>query len=97
MIEILKNKGLRLELEDQFLSSDVLNGKSIVVSGVFFQKSRAEIKNLIEENGGKNSSSISTKTSFIIAGENMGPKKRILAEELGIKLLSEDDFLAMIS
>jgi DNA ligase (NAD+) len=96
-IEILKQKGLQLKSEKKFFSSNVLEGCSIVVSGVFIQKSRAEIKNLIEENGGKNSSSISIKTSFIIAGDNMGPKKKILAEEIGIKLLTEDDFLAMIS
>jgi len=97
LIELLKNKGLQLELEEKVISSNILEGNSIVVSGVFLKKSRAEIKNLIEDNGGKNSSSISSKTSFIIAGENMGPKKRILAEQLGIKLLTEDDFLTMIS
>ena len=96
LINSLKSNGLQFELEEQLFSSQILEGKSIVVSGVFFKKSRSEIKNIVEQNGGKNSSSISTKTSFIIAGKNMGPKKRILAGQLGIKLLTEDDFLAMI-
>ena len=75
----------------------MLEGNSIVVSGVFLKKSRAEIKMLIEKNGGRNSSSISSKTSFVVAGENMGPNKKILAEKLNVKLITEDDFLDMIS
>ena len=97
LIELLKNKGLQFKLQEDVLFSNILVGKSIVISGIFTKISRDEIKKLIEKNGGRNSSSISTKTSFIIAGENMGPKKRILAEQLKVKLLTEDDFLDMIS
>ena len=97
LIELLMNKGLQFKLQEDVLFSNILVGKSIVISGIFTKISRDEIKKLIEKNGGRNSSSISTKTSFIIAGENMGPKKRILAEQLKVKLLTEDDFLDMIS
>ncbi len=97
LIEILKNKGVQLESENQVISSNILGGKSIVISGAFIKRSRSEIKTLIEEHGGKNVSSISNNTNFVIAGENMGPKKKILANQLGVKLITEDDFLAMIS
>jgi DNA ligase (NAD+) len=68
-----------------------------VISGVFRKHSREEYKDLIEKNGGKNSSSISVNTSFILAGENMGPSKREKAEELGIPLLNEEEFLKLIA
>lgn len=74
---------------------DALRGKTIVISGVFTKHTRDEYKDLIERNGGKNSSSISGNTSFILAGENMGPSKREKAAELGIKIISEDEFLNM--
>ena len=77
-------------------SSNILQDKIFVVSGVFVKKSRNEIKDLIELNGGKISSSISSKTSFVVAGQNMGPKKKDLANKLSIKLISEDEFLSMI-
>lgn len=76
--------------------SDKLQGKTVVISGVFSHHSRDEYKALIELHGGKNSGSISRKTAFVLAGENMGPEKRKKAEELGIPLISEDEFLAMI-
>ena len=77
-------------------SSDKLAGKSIVISGVFAKHSRDEYKAMIERNGGKNVGSISGKTSFILAGENMGPSKLQKAEKLGIQLVDEDTFLSMI-
>ena len=77
--------------------SDKLAGKTIVISGTFTQHSRDEYKDLIEAHGGKNSGSVSKKTSFILAGENMGPEKRKKAEELGIPLMSEEEFLQLIS
>ena len=76
-------------------TGDVLKGKTVVISGVFTKHTRDEYKDLIERNGGKNSSSISGSTSFILAGENMGPSKREKAGELGIKIISEDEFLLM--
>jgi DNA ligase (NAD+) len=75
---------------------NILNGKIIVISGVFTRHTRDEYKELIEKNGGKNASSISGNTSFILAGDNMGPSKREKAEEYGIRILSEDEFLKII-
>ena len=77
-------------------SSDILIGKLIVVSGVFEKYSRDELKKLIEINGGKVSSSISKNTSFILAGENMGPSKKQKAEELGVKIIGEEEFIKII-
>ena len=92
--------GLQIGLSEEQLteSSDKLAGKSIVISGVFAKHSRDEYKAMIERNGGKNvgSGSISGKTSFILAGENMGPSKLQKAEKLGIQLVDEDTFLSMI-
>ena len=77
-------------------TSDKLAGMSIVISGTFSQHSRDEYKAIIEQNGGKNVGSVSKKTSFILAGENMGPEKRKKAEDLGIRLMTEDEFLDLI-
>ena len=77
--------------------STVLAGKTFVISGVFSQYSREELKELILQNGGNNSGSISAKTDYILAGENMGPSKYQKAQELGIPLISEEQFLSMIS
>ena len=90
--------GLQMGLSEEQLteSSDKLAGKSIVISGVFAKHSRDEYKAMIERNGGKNVGSISGKTSFILAGENMGPSKLQKAEKLGIQLVDEDTFLSMI-
>ncbi len=90
--------GLRMELseEQQQMQGTALDGLSIVISGVFAQHSRDEYKQIIEQNGGKNVGSISKKTSFILAGENMGPSKLEKAEKLGIRIVGEDDFLAML-
>ena len=99
LIERLKSTGLQLYRREEDLSgyTDKLAGQSIVISGVFTHHSRDEYKELIEKNGGKNVGSISAKTSFILAGENMGPAKLEKAHKLGIKLMSEDEFLTLIS
>ena len=99
LIEHLKSTGLQLYRREEDLSgyTDKLAGQSIVISGVFTHHSRDEYKELIEKNGGKNVGSISAKTSFILAGENMGPAKLEKAHKLGIKLMSEDEFLTLIS
>ena len=82
--------------EEQAPQSDILLGKSIVVSGVFSHHSRDEYKAMIEAHGGKNVGSVSKKTSFILAGENMGPEKRKKAESLGVEILTEEQFLELI-
>ncbi len=98
IVERLRGYGLQMALsEEQMLSTtDKLAGKSIVISGVFAHHSRDEYKQIIERNGGKNVGSISGKTSFILAGENMGPAKLQKAEKLGIQIVDEDTFLKMI-
>lgn len=97
IIQKLKSFGLKMEVESLFENiSDVLTGKQIVISGVFEHHSRDEYKQMIEQHGGKNVSSISSKTSFVLAGENMGPEKRKKAEDLKIPLISENEFLEML-
>lgn len=96
-IERLKQAGLQFEIEEVALDSNTLEGKTFVVSGVFSQFSRDEIKDLIEKNGGKNVGSISAKTTYVLAGENMGPAKLEKASSLGIPIISEADFIQMIS
>jgi DNA ligase (NAD+) len=97
IINKLKESGLQFEQEKKEVNDNqVLSGMSIVVSGVFSTMSRDEIKQLIEDYGGKNVSSISKKTSFVVAGDKMGPEKRKKAESLGIEIKTEEDFLAMI-
>ncbi len=97
MIERLKVKGVQMELTgESSVVSDVLQGKSFVVSGVFENHSRDEIKKLIEQYGGKNVSSISSKTDYVLAGANMGPAKKEKADKLGIAIISEEEFEAMI-
>jgi len=97
-LERLKTFGLQMSLSEEKLQAhgDALAGLSIVISGTFSQHSRDEYKVMIEMNGGKNVGSVSAKTSFILAGENMGPEKLKKAEKLGVKLLTETEFLAMI-
>ena len=98
LIERLKIYGVQLELSAAALENqtDRLQGKIFVVSGVFTKLSRNDLKKSIEDNGGKVSSSISKKTNYIIAGDNMGPSKRTKAEELNIPIISEDNFLEML-
>ncbi|MDF2436254.1 MAG: ligase LigA [Bacteroidota bacterium] len=99
IVQRLKAHGVQFELtEDQLTNvSDKLKDKTFVVSGVFTKFSRDDIKKAIEQHGGKNSGSISGKTSYVLAGENMGPEKLKKAEKLGVPVISEDDFIKMIS
>ncbi len=98
LIHRLKSYGLQFALSQEQLQnqSDSLKGKTFVVSGVFETLGRTELKKLIEDNGGKVSSSISSKTSFLVAGDKMGPSKRTKAENLGVPIISEQDFLGMV-
>lgn len=98
LVRRLREKGVQMELSEEELSahSDRLTGQSIVVSGVFSLHSRDEYKAMIEQHGGKNVGSISAKTSFVLAGANMGPAKLQKAEKLGIPILSEEEFLKRI-
>ncbi|MCC6181151.1 MAG: NAD-dependent DNA ligase LigA [Bacteroidia bacterium] len=99
IIQRLKNTGLQFEINEVQMQngSDKLKDKTIVISGVFTKHSREQYKDLIELHGGKNSSSISKKTSFVLAGDNMGPEKLKKAESLGVKIVNEDEFLQMIN
>ena len=98
IINRLREAGLQMDSpeEEQTPQSDILQGKSIVVSGVFSLHSRDEYKAMIEANGGKNVGSVSKKTSYILAGENMGPEKRKKAESLGVEIITEEQFLSML-
>lgn len=98
MIDRLKSFGVQLEISAEKLANQTekLKGYTFVVSGVFESVSRTELKKLIEDNGGKVSSSISSKTSYLVAGENMGPSKRSKAEKLEISIISEADFLQLV-
>lgn len=99
IINKLKLAGLQFENTEKELEkkSNTLDGKSIVISGVFSKFSRDEIKTMVEEHGGKNASGITSKTDYVVAGENMGPAKLEKANQLNIPILSEDEFLKMIS
>jgi DNA ligase (NAD+) len=83
--------------EDELPQGGKLEGKSFVISGSFENHSRDELKSMIIRNGGKNLSSVSSNTHYLIAGEKMGPSKKKKAEDLGIRIISEDDFLNMLS
>ena len=98
IVDKLAAYGLQMQLSDDLLSgqTDKLAGKSIVISGVFTKHSRDEYKAIIEQNGGKNVGSISKKTSFVLAGDNMGPSKLEKAQGLGVPLVSEEEFLSML-
>ena len=98
IVERLRKYGLQISLSQEQLDShtELLKGMTIVISGVFQKHSRDEYKAMIEQNGGKNTGSISAKTSFILAGENMGPSKLQKAEKLGVNIINEDQFLEMI-
>ncbi len=98
IIKRLKEKGLKLSSDDApKVTNGILEGKTIVISGVFLKHSRDDYKTMIEENGGRNSSSVSASTAFILAGENIGPAKREKAEKLNVPLVDEDEFLKIIS
>jgi DNA ligase (NAD+) len=96
LVERLQHAGLQFEMKEKVGASNKLEGKSFVVSGVFVTFSRDEIKEVIETNGGKNVSSISSKTDFIVAGENMGPAKLKKAVDIGIQILTEDEFIKLL-
>lgn len=98
LVDDLKQAGLKFAIDEKTLQNktDKLNGKTIVISGTFSLHSREEYKEIIVNNGGKNTSSISSKTDFILAGENMGPSKLQKAQELSIKILSEEEFLSLL-
>ena len=99
LVERLKKNGIQLEISEDNLnnSSVILEGKIFVVSGVFTIYTRNELKKSIEDNGGKVASSISKKTNFVIAGEKMGPSKRTKAENLGVPIISEEDYIKMLN
>ena len=98
IVEQLRHHGLQMSLTEQQMqgASEKLKGKTIVISGVFSHHSRDEYKAMIEQNGGKNAGSISGKTSFVLAGENMGPSKLQKAEKLGVGIVGEEEFLEML-
>ena len=99
MVEKLRAAGLKFEIEEAVMQNrtDILAGMSIVISGVFAHHSRDEYKEMIEQNGGKNVGSVSKSTSFILAGDNMGPAKLEKAQKLNVRLVSEDEFLQMLA
>lgn len=96
IIRELKESGLQFEIEEDENATTVLEGKRFVISGVFENVSRSELKKLIEQNGGKNVGSVSAKVDYLVAGANMGPAKKEKAEKLGVAMISEDEFLKMI-
>jgi DNA ligase (NAD+) len=98
IIDRLKNYGIQFEIVEKINpnATDKLQGKTFVVSGVFSLFSRDELKQTIEDNGGKVGSSISAKTDYVVAGDNMGPAKLDKANKLNIPIISEEDFKAMI-
>lgn len=99
LVARLKEQGLRMELSEEHLAirSEKLKGLTFVISGTFAKHSRDEYKAMIEQHGGKNSGSVSGKTSYILAGENMGPAKLEKAAKLNVKILHEDEFLLMLN
>ena len=99
IIERLKYFGVQLKISAEKLANqtDILKGQTFVVSGIFESVSRTELKKLIEDNGGKVSSSISSKTSFLVAGDKMGPSKRSKAENLKVPIISESNFLKTLN
>ena len=99
LIHRLKYHGVQLKISEKDLigQTDKLQGKVFVVSGVFYKMTRNELKKAIEDNGGKVSSSISKKTTYVVAGDNMGPSKKTKAEDLGVAIINEDNFIEMIS
>ncbi len=98
LIDFLRSQGLQLQIAEDKLTgrTEKLKGLNFVISGTFAQHSRDELKSMIEQNGGKNVGSISKKTNYLVAGENMGPSKREKAEQLGVPVISENDFIEML-
>ena len=94
----MKEAGVQLEVDAKLLENktDILEGKSFVISGVFKNHTRDELKEMIELNGGKNTSSLSKKTNYLLAGDKMGPSKKEKAEKLEIAVLSEEEFMTLL-
>ena len=99
IVKRLTEQGLQMSLSEERLAnrSDRLKGLTIVISGTFSKHSRDEYKAMIEQHGGKNSGSVSGKTNYILAGENMGPAKLEKAAKLGVKIIHEEEFLSMLN
>ena len=97
IVERLRQAGLQLEIKEKVRASNALEGKSVVISGKFAGLSRDDMKSMVEQHGGRNLAAVSANVDFIVAGDNMGPAKRQKAEKLGIKILTLEEFLAMIS
>ena len=97
IIETLRNAGIQFEIKEKQQTSNALEGKSVVISGKFEGRSRDDMKALVEEHGGRNLAAVSANVDFIVAGENMGPAKLQKARKLGITILSEQEFMALIS
>ena len=97
IIEVLREEGLRFEVETKSRASNVLEGKNIVISGKFEGYSRDDMKAMVEAHGGKNLAAVSANVDFIVAGDNMGPAKRQKTEKLGVKILTANEFMALIA
>ena len=97
IIERLRSAGLQFEVKDKVRESNALEGKSVVISGKFAGMSRDDMKTLVEKHGGRNLAAVSANVDFIVAGDNMGPAKRQKAEKLGVRIIDEAEFMAMIS
>ena len=97
IVETLREAGLQFEAKDKVQTSNALEGKSVVISGKFAGRSRDDMKALVEEHGGRNLATVSANVDFIVAGENMGPAKLQKAQKLGITILSEEEFMSLIS
>ena len=97
IIERLRSAGLQFEVKDKVRESNALEGKSVVISGKFAGMSRDDMKTLVEKHGGRNLAAVSANVDFIVAGDNMGPAKRQKAEKLGVRIIDETEFMAMIS
>ena len=98
LVERLRSYGLQFEISQEQMAgqTDLLKGSTFVVSGVFETLGRTELKKMIEDNGGKVASSVSSKTTYLVAGDKMGPSKRTRAENLGVPIISEQEFLGML-
>ena len=88
---------MQFEVKDKVRESNILEGKSVVISGKFVGLSRDDVKALVERHGGRNLAAVSANVDFVVAGDNMGPAKRQKAEKLGVKILSEAEFMALIA
>ena len=97
IVERLRSAGLQFEVKDKVRESNILEGKSVVISGKFVGLSRDDVKALVERHGGRNLAAVSANVDFVVAGDNMGPAKRQKAEKLGVKILSEAEFMALIA